>query len=338
MTKSNRLLYLLLFVLIALAVILNIAAGSSYISLGDVVKTLLGGDKTSTNFNIIWQLRIPEVIMAILVGMALSLSGLLMQTFFRNPLAGPSVLGLSSGAGLGVALAMMTGVFANLTGSLGATAIQVLASALGTGVVLVLIISIAKVVKDNTSLLLIGLMVGYFASAVVGSLEIFAERISLQKFVFWGMGSFSSVTWDQLFFIAIAISLLLFLSFFISKPLDAYLLGEEYATSMGMDVKKWRMIIILLAGLLTGIVTAFAGPVAFLGLAVPHMARMIFKSAKHSVLIPGSLLLGAGTALLCLLISKLPGLPFRLPINSVTSLIGAPMVIYLVFKQRKMRL
>jgi len=330
--------YILITALIAVLVLINIGTGSYYIPLSEVWSSLFVQPANGANPKIIFQSRIPEILMAIIVGSALSLSGLLMQTFFRNPLAGPSVLGLSSGAGLGVALAMMTGMFSGAALGLGMTMVQVLASAVGTGVVLLLIIALAKVVKDNTSLLLIGLMVGYFASAIVGSLEIFAERISLQKFVFWGMGSFSSVDYDQLIFIGFGIGALVIFSMFMTKALDTYLLGEQYALSMGMNVKQWRIIIIVVAGLLTGIVTAFAGPVAFIGLAVPHMARMIFRSAKHGVLIPSTILLGISTALLCLFISKLPGFSFRLPINSVTSLIGAPMVIYLIFKQKRMRL
>ncbi len=336
MNRKPSINYLVILLCIGVLVLLNIVLGSSPISFSEVLNTLKGqGDSVTSN--IIFNLRLPEVMMAMMVGVSLSLSGLLMQTFFRNPLAGPSVLGLSSGAGLGVAIVMMTGLPAMLSFGSG-LAVQVLASAIGTGVVLALIVSLSRIVKDNTSLLIIGLMVGYFASAVVGSLEVFAERISLQKFVFWGMGSFSSTTWREIQLIFVILMVLVLATLFISKILDVYLLGEDYPTTMGVDIKKWRIIIILLAGLMTGVVTAFAGPVAFLGLAVPHVARMIFKTAKHGVLIPGTLLLGMMIALACLLVSKLPGLDFRLPINAVTSLIGAPVVIFLIFKQRKMRL
>lgn len=333
MKKTSSLIIIALG--IALMVVANLKWGSVSLSWGEI------GEGLSTIFsqsegNIISNVRLPEIIVASLAGIALALSGLLMQTFFRNPLAGPSVLGISSGASLGVALVLLINFNLNLGFAQGGLVVG--AALLGTAIMIALLLLFASVVKDNTSLLIVGLMAGYFVSAIVSSLTVFAGRVSLQKFVFWGLGSFSLNMDYELLFIAVVVVVTSIALYFMSKPLDTYLLGEDHAFTLGLNVKKWRWIIIGITGILTGIITAYTGPIAFVGLAVPHLARLIFKTSNHRWLIPACVLMGVLVTLACLLISKLPGLPYRLPINAVTSLVGAPVVIYLVYQQKSVRL
>ncbi len=309
----------------------DVALGSVNISLQEIWSTI-NTPATSTNHYIIWQLRVPRAIMALLTGAGLSIAGMLMQTLFRNPLAGPFVLGISSGAGLGVALSIMGG---NLLGLQLVSSFGIIASSiLGSFAVFLLIILISIRIKDTMGLLIIGLMMGSLSSAVVGILQYFSPSEQLRRYVFWGLGSLGNVSWEQLAVIAvITISSLLAL-LWIVKPLNALLLGESYAHSLGINIKQTRWISITITCLLAGSITAFAGPIAFIGLAVPHVARLLMQDMDHKKMIPLVILIGASLLLACDIVAQVPFSNYTLPINAITSLVGAPLVIWLIVKKR----
>jgi iron complex transport system permease protein len=273
---------------------------------------------------------------AALTGAALALAGLLLQTLFRNPLADPSILGISSGASLGVALLLFGS--ATLTGNaykfsfLGPIGI-VSASFAGALAVLIAITFLSRVLSNMSSLLIAGIMIAYLAAAGTGIIKYFSNREDLQAFVVWGMGSFSGVGKHSLPFFSTAVVLGMLASMPLVKPLNLLLLGETYALNLGLSVKWLRTIVLLLSGYLTAVTTAYTGPIAFLGLAVPHIARNLFKTSNHGLLLPASMLIGAILALLCNLIARLPGFDGSLPVNSITALIGAPVVVYILVKR-----
>jgi iron complex transport system permease protein len=270
--------------------------------------------------------------------MGLSISGLLMQTLFRNPLAGPYVLGLSSGSSLGVAFVILGAsllppfLSTILLSSYGV----VLASTIGSSIVLLAVLAVSHRLRDTMAILIVGLMFGSFTSAIVGVLAYFSSAEQLQKFTFWSMGNLGSLSWSSIIILAVCVAIGLLLSVFSIKSLNALLLGENYARSLGLNFKKTRLIIIIATSILAGSITAFAGPIAFIGLAVPHIAKLVFQTSNHSVLFWSSLLLGASIMLFCDVISEIPGLEITLPINAVTSIIGAPVVIWLLVRKRKM--
>ncbi len=296
----------------------------------------MGHDFSKKSWEIIvFQYRIPKAVTAVLAGVALSISGLQMQTFFRNPLAGPFVLGISSGAGLGVALLVLSGTafgFSFFAGGVGGWAV-VIAATVGAILVLLLMSLTAWKVKDSMTLLIVGLMFGSLAGAVISVLAYFSDADQLKVFTVWSMGSLGGTTTVQLqiFGLVMIIGLIPVLIFI--KSYNAMLLGEAYAESMGVSIHKLRWAMIISTGILAGSATAFCGPIAFIGIAVPHMARLVFKTADHRVLFPASLILGAIVLLACDAISQLPGSAQSLPINAVTSLVGAPMVIWLILKR-----
>lgn len=283
---------------------------------------------------IITQLRLPRAVMAVLTGAGLAIAGLLMQTLFRNPLAGPFVLGISSGAGLGVALIIM-GATALGIGSISGLGI-ITASVVGSLAVLLLIILMSLRIKDTMGLLIVGLMVGSLSSAVVGILSYFSSSEQLKRYVFWSMGSLGAIDWTDLAIISSMFLISILLLIWIIKPLNALLLGENYALSLGINIKKTRWIIILITSILAGSITAYAGPIAFIGLAVPHLSRLILPTVNHKVLIPTVILLGATLLLFCDLVSQLPFSNYSLPINAVTSLLGAPLIIWLIMRKRNL--
>ncbi len=283
---------------------------------------------------IITQLRLPRAVMAVLTGAGLAIAGLLMQTLFRNPLAGPFVLGISSGAGLGVALIIM-GATALGIGSISGLGI-ITASVVGSLAVLLLIILMSLRIKDTMGLLIVGLMVGSLSSAVVGILSYFSSSEQLKRYVFWSMGSLGAINWTDLAIISSMFLISILLLIWIIKPLNALLLGENYALSLGINIKKTRWIIILITSILAGSITAYAGPIAFIGLAVPHLSRLILPTVNHKVLIPTVILLGATLLLFCDLVSQLPFSNYSLPINAVTSLLGAPLIIWLIMRKRNL--
>lgn len=337
--KRNTILFLLLALGLVLLFFVNISFGSITIPFKEIYTSLTGGQASRSTWEyIIINYRLPKAITAILVGMGLSISGLLMQTLFRNPLAGPYVLGLSSGASLGVAFVILGAsllppfLSAILLSSYGV----VLASVIGSSVVLLAVLMVSQRLRDTMAILIVGLMFGSFTSAIVGVLTYFSSAEQLQKFTFWSMGNLGNLSWSSLLILTVCVGIGLLLSLFSIKPLNALLLGENYARSLGLNFKKTRLIIIFATSILAGSITAYAGPIAFIGLAVPHIAKLVFQTSNHSVLYWSTLLLGASIMLICDVISELPGLEITLPINAVTSIIGAPVVIWLLVRKRKM--
>jgi len=314
--------------------LLNLSMGSVWIPPSEMVEGMVTGSWAKNSWEqIILHYRLPKALVAILAGIGLSVSGLQMQTFFRNPLAGPYVLGISSGAGLGVAILMLAGAAfgISLTG-LNSWAIAG-AGILGAGSLLSLVTLVAWRVKDSMTLLIVGLMVGSAVSAVVAVLSFFSGAEALKLYTVWSMGSLGALTWSQVSILGLLILVGTLPIVGSVKSYNALLMGETYARSMGVQTTRLRWWMIGSAGILAGGITAFCGPIAFLGIAVPHLARMLWKSADHRVLFPGSAVLGASLLLLCDAFSHFPGWASSLPINAVTSLIGAPLVISLILKK-----
>ena len=314
--------------------------GSITIPFKEVYTSLTGGQSSKSTWEyIIINYRLPKAITAVLVGMGLSISGLLMQTLFRNPLAGPYVLGLSSGASLGVAFVLLGASLlpSFLSGILLSPYGIVLASTLGSSTVLLLVLLVSQQLRDTMAILIIGLMFGSFTSALVGVLTYFSSAEQLQKFTFWSMGNLGNLSWSSIIILSICVLLGLFLSLLSIKPLNALLLGENYAKSMGLNFRKARLIIILATSILAGSITAYAGPIAFIGLAVPHIAKLVFQTSNHTVLYWSTLLFGAAIMLICDVVSQMPGMEITLPINAITSILGAPVVIWLLVRKRSFK-
>ncbi|PJI09609.1 MULTISPECIES: FecCD family ABC transporter permease [Clostridium] len=324
---------ILLSIMMIITFAFCISVGSIKINLIEVFKILLRhGSYDSGNYEIIWNIRFPRALGALIGGSALSVSGLLLQIFFKNPIVEPYVLGISSGATLFVALVMLGGISFGL--SLSAPFLIFLAALLGSTLVTIVVLLFANKVKSIVTLLVIGIMVGYICSAATSILSTFATKEELQNFTMWTYGSFSGFTWKNIhILIFIGIPTLL-ASMFIIKPLNAFLLGEDYAKSMGIQIKAFRIAIILISSILAAVVTAFAGPIAFIGLAIPHITRLVFRTSNNIFLIPGSILLGGIVTSMCDLMSRTLFSPTELPISAVTSFIGAPIVIFLILKRR----
>lgn len=320
--------------------LLNISFGQVAIPIKEVFKSLFGSvaEKETWEYIII-NFRLPKAIAATLVGIGLSISGLLMQTLFRNPLAGPYVLGLSSGSSLGVAFVilgagLLPGVFSQfLLSSYGI----ILASCLGSLLVLLMILIVSQRLRDTMSILIVGLMFSSFTSAIVSVFSYFSTAEQLQKYTFWSMGSIGNLSWQNIILLGISVFVGLLLSLLTLKPLDALLLGENYAKSMGLDIKKARYTIIFATSILAGSITAFAGPIAFVGLAVPHLSKLIFQTSNHKTLFWSTILIGAIIMLFCDMVSQMPGFDFTLPINAITSIIGAPVVIWLIVRKKSVQ-
>ena len=330
---------MLLLVTLVVLFVLNISLGSVSIPFKDILNTLIGNTATKESWEtIILNFRLPKAITALLVGSGLSVAGLLMQTLFRNPLAGPFVLGISSGASLGVALlilgsSLFSGFF--LTNTISNWSLPI-ASSLGAFLVLSAVIIAANKVKNTMSILIIGLMFGSLTSAIISVLSYFSEAAQIQQFIFWSFGSLGNLSWTELAVFISIYSIGILATIAIIKPLNSFLLGENYAKSLGINVKRSRNIILLITSILTGVITAFAGPIAFIGLAVPHIARMLFSTSNHKILIPAVIILGAIIMLICDGIAQLPTSEFTLPINAITSLFGAPVVIWLLIRKKKL--
>lgn len=337
MKNKNKIFILLLCFLLALSLLLNLSLGQVFIPFKEILKSIfMGGSNNSTWDYIILNFRIPKAITAVLVGIGLSISGLLMQTLFRNPLAGPYVLGLSSGSSLGVAFILLGSSFlpASVNGLFASNFSIVLASCMGSLVVLGFILMAIKKLRDTSMVLIVGLMFSSFSGAIINVLSYFSNAEQLQKYTFWSMGSIGNLTLSQLVILGICVFIGLVISMLSIKSLDAMLLGENYAKSIGVNISKSRLWIIIATAIFAGSITAFAGPIAFVGLAVPHIAKLILQTSSHKTVFVATLLLGAIIMLLCDLISQLPGANFTLPINAVTSMIGAPMVIWLISKRK----
>lgn len=332
---------LLLVASILVLFLLNLFLGSVHIPMDSIWNILWGldGDESVIWQNIIWKSRIPQSLTALVAGAGLAVSGLQMQTVFRNPLAGPSVLGISSGASLGVAFVVLLsgsigGIALSRLGFMGEIALTV-AAIVGALSVMALIVYVSQKVHGNVTLLIIGVMIGYVANAVIGVLKFFSVEEDIRAYVIWGLGSFARVSGNQVTVFICIMGVLLPLSFLLIKTLNLLLLGDAYARNLGLNIKRARLQVIACSGVLVAIVTAYCGPITFLGLAVPHLCRGLFRSSDHRVLMPASLLAGAALALLCNLIARMPGFEGALPVNSVTALVGAPVVVSVLFKKRR---
>ena len=329
---------ILLFLAVILTALFNISLGSVNIPLADVTSSLLGLNVEKDTWRyIILNYRLPKAITAIITGSGLAVSGLLMQTLFRNPLAGPYVLGLSSGASLGVALVFMgASVFgASFAAILLSEWSLVIASSLGSLLVLFAVILASVRLRDTMAILIIGLMFASLTAAIVSVLAYFSPASQLQQYVFWSYGSLGNLSWDEVIILGFFWIIGILISIGSIKNLNSLLLGEQYARSLGTNIKRNRFMIIVATSLLAGSITAFAGPIAFVGLAVPHLVRQIIPSANHVTLVPSVIFGGAILMLICDIIAQLPGSEFSLPINAITSLIGAPVVIWLLVRKRK---
>lgn len=332
------LIILLLAAIIVMAVI-NMLIGSVEIPVMDICRILMGDESNEIWTNIIWKSRLPQVLTAIVAGAGLAVSGLQMQTVFRNPLAGPSVLGISNGSALGVAFVVLLsgrigGVTLSSLGYFGDAAMSVVAI-VGALAVMSLILWVAQKVKGNVTLLIIGVMIGYLANAIIGVLKFLAPDEDVKSFVVWGLGSFSRVSGDEMTLFVILMCILLPLSYLLVKPMNLMLLGDCYAANLGLNIHKARMMIIISSGTLVAIVTAYCGPIMFIGLAVPHLAKALFRSSDHLILMPLTALCGALLALVCNFIARMPGFEGALPVNSVTALVGAPVIAAVIFGRRK---
>lgn len=332
-------LIVILLVSIVVLTIVNLLLGTVRIPVGDVCRILLGNDSNEIWTNIVWKSRLPQALTAIMAGAGLAVSGLQMQTVFRNPLAGPSVLGISNGSALGVAVVVLLsgrlgGVALSRLGYLGDAAISV-AAILGALAVMMLIMWISQKVKGNVTLLIIGVMIGYLANAIIGVLKFLSPEEDVKAFVVWGLGSFSRVSGDEMVLFVVLMCLLLPLACLLVKSMNLLLLGDRYAANLGLNIHRSRLLVIMSSGILVAIVTAYCGPIMFIGLAVPHLARAIFRSSDHRVLMPATMLCGAALALVCNLIARMPGFEGALPVNSVTALVGAPVIAAVLFRRRK---
>lgn len=319
--------------------LLNLMIGSVPIPLDEVTRILFGqGSENEVYANIVLNTRLPQTLTAIACGAGLSVAGLEMQTVFQNPLAGPSVLGVSSAASLGVAfVVLLSGVIGSSVlsrfGVVGNAALT-LAAIAGALLAMTLIVWLSQRVKGRATLLIVGVLIGYIASAIIGVLKYFSNEEDIRAYVIWGLGSFSRVTGGQVYVFVGLMTLFCPLSMLLAKPLNTLLLGERYAANLGINIRRTRMLIIGSAGILTAITTAYCGPIMFLGLAVPHICRGLFATADHRVLLPSTLFTGAALALVCNLIARLPGMEGALPINSVTALIGAPVALTILLHRK----
>ena len=336
--KTYKLIFLFLFLLLVVAFFVNISLGSINIPTNKIFQALLGNLENHSWQHIILNYRLPKAITAILVGSGLGISGLLMQTLFRNPLAGPFVLGITSGASLGVALLVLgSSIFGGILASLFISKWSlVFAASLGSLLVLLAVLIVSSRVSDTMAILIIGLMFGSITTAVVSVMSYFGSAEQLQQYIFWGFGSLGNLSWNEIFIFFSVYCIGILLSIISLKALNSLLLGENYAKSLGVNIKQSRLIIILSTCLLAGTITAFAGPIAFIGLAIPHLTRQFFSTSNHKILLPAVFLLGAIIMLICDCIAQVPNSYYTLPINAITSLIGAPVVIWLLVKKRKM--
>lgn len=337
--KTSNFQFLILAITLLVFFILNISLGSVSIPALEILKNSIGIPSDNDTWTyIITQYRLPKAITAVLVGSGLSVCGLLMQTLFRNPMAGPYVLGISSGASLGVAMLILgSSILGGKYLVLGNNPIAtVIAGILGALVILIAVMAVSSHVKNTMALLIIGLMFGSFTTALISILSYFSSAQNLQQYIFWSFGSLGNTGWSALPILSGIYILCLLWAIPNIKSLNALLLGENYAKSLGLSIPATRNQILMITGVLTGVITAFAGPIAFVGLAVPHITKMLLQTSNHKVLFPAVLLIGAIVMLICDTIAQIPNSAFVLPINAITSLFGAPVVIWLLMKKRKL--
>lgn len=331
--KNKGFILLLLCILMLLLLAIDMMVGSVSIPVESVLQYLKGGPISETEQMILHYSRLPKALTAILCGSALSVAGLQMQSLFRNPLAGPYILGISSGAGLGVALLLMGSAFLGL-GLVGEWSI-VLAAFIGAFAILIILFLLSLKVKDVMTLLILGIMIGAVATALIGILQFYGNDFQLKSFIIWSLGSLDSISYSKLGIMAILIFLSVILSLFISKNLNALLMGEEFAKSIGINIMGSRLLIILSTGVLAATVTAYCGPIGFIGIVVPHLGRMLFKTTNHLWLIPIVMIMGASLLLLADILSQLLAGDLALPINSITALIGIPIVIWILLSRKR---
>lgn len=326
--------FITMAILFFIIVVLNINTGNVHISVAKILKILFLRDGEAVEYNIIWKIRLPRILMAALLGGALSLSGFLLQTFFSNPIAGPFVLGISSGAKMAVAMTMI--VFLKYLGTFSSYTL-VMASFIGALISTGFILLMSKKIHHMASLLVGGIMIGYICSAITDFVVTFADDSDIVNLHGWSQGSFSGTSWSNIQVAAVIVGITVIFTFFLSKPIGAYQLGEGYAQSMGVNIKLFRVALILLSSILSACVTAFAGPISFVGIAVPFLTRKAFGTARPLIIIPGTFFAGAVFCMLCDLIARMVLAPTELNISTVTSILGAPIVIYMMLKREKGR-
>ncbi len=329
-TNRNILLFSLLLFSLVVLFFFDLLFGSIQIPFLDVIQSFSHSNSEHIHYEIVQNIRLPKAITAILVGAALSVAGLMMQTLFRNPLADPYILGVSSGASLGVAVGiMLSSAIPFLVVSAWNT---VLSAILGATIVMLMVLFISYKVRNSVTLLIVGIMLGTITASIVNIIQYFSNPDVIKLFVVWSMGSLGSVTWEHLTIITPLILVGIGVSIVLQKKMNALLLGENYAVGLGVNISRTRFLIVLITSVLAGAVTAFTGPIAFIGIAVPHMVRGIFRTANHEILIPASLLVGANLLLVCDILSQIPTYP--LPINTISALFGAPIIIWIILKRR----
>lgn len=326
--------YIILIILLLILVVWNVNAGSVKLSISDVARILISHENRSVKGHIVWDIRLPRILAAVILGGALSVSGFLLQTFFSNPIAGPFVLGISSGAKMVVALVM---ILTLARGMIINSAVMILAAFVGAMISMGLILMISQRVKSMSILIICGVMIGYICSAVTEFVITFADDSNIVNLHNWSMGSFSGISWDNIIVMTVMVLLSMVFAFLLSKPMGAYQLGETYARNMGVNIKALRFELILLSSLLSACVTAFAGPISFVGIAVPHLIKSLFKTSKPIVMVPAGFLGGAVFCLLCDLIARCVFAPTELSISSVTAVFGAPVVIWIMLHRDRRR-
>ena len=324
--------FIILIILLGVLVFWNINSGSIPVSLQDVFRIIFLRDGTETAYNIIWEIRLPRILAAVILGGALSVSGFLLQTFFGNPIAGPFVLGISSGAKLIVALTMIFLLGKSIVATSG---VMIIAAFTGSMISMGFVLLIAKKVNQMSMLVISGIMIGYICSAVTDFVVTFADDSNIVNLHNWSMGSFSGTTWENVSTMTVVVMTALIITFLMSKPIGAYQLGEGYAQNMGVNIKAFRIALILLSSILSACVTAFAGPISFVGIAVPHLVKSLLKTSKPLLVIPACFLGGAVFCLFCDLIARTVFAPTELSISSVTAVFGAPIVIYIMIHRKK---
>ena len=331
MNSRSLILFLAISLLMIGLFLADLAWGSIHISVREILSVFLGKGANGINTEILLNFRLPKAITAILAGASLSVAGLMMQTLFRNSLADPYILGVSSGASLGVALVMMSATVLPVAFVSSGWAL-IVAAIIGASVVLVLVVGVSFKVHNAVSLLIVGLMFGTIAGSLVSVLQNFSNPDAIKLFIMWTFGSLSAVTWNYMQVLLPVVLVGLGMAFFLQKRLDGLLLGENYARGLGISIVNTRLLIVVATGLLAGGITAFTGPIAFVGVAIPHIARGLFKTATHKILLPATILCGASLLLICDIITQIP--TYTLPINTVSALFGAPIIIWIILKKR----
>lgn len=335
--RKNFWIFILLSVLLILFFVSDIFTGNASISIKDGINALFSTSENDIVDEIIFNYRLPKAITALIAGSSLSVAGLLMQTLFRNPLAGPDVLGISSGAGLGVALlTLLNGtVLHQMIAPLGSMA-QVIAAIAGASFTLILVLAVSVKIKDTVTILVLGMIFGYVAGSTITILQSFANPDSLKVFITWTFGSLGAITWTKMPLFIILTVIGICITYFMQKTLNTLLLGNSYASSIGLNIKRTQLIIITITSVITGTVTAYTGPIAFIGVAIPHFARALFRTVNHKTIIPATIMSGSILMLVCDIVSQLPVNNRTLPINAVTAIFGAPMIVWIILKRKKL--